>query len=212
MKTYVWLAPEKLKFINDNPQVVSLLYDLGLLPEEISARVRGYVEEEREAKEAAIEQRDKAYREVDETKLQLSEMTEDRDAWIKTANSASNRLVEALLQVDEKRRALKQCEDENSEFMKKTVRFKAALEDEQSSRASLIDALNTELRDSLPQSEQADVGSDLRYYLRILVDQVRTQERKQTEKRINVADAVREFWNTCKAHSVADCHTCGLDG
>lgn len=48
MKTYVWLAPEKLKFINDNPQVVSLLYDLGLLPEEISARVRGYVEDERE--------------------------------------------------------------------------------------------------------------------------------------------------------------------
>lgn len=47
MKTYVWLSPEKLKFINDNPQVVSLLYDLGLLPEEISARVRAYVEEER---------------------------------------------------------------------------------------------------------------------------------------------------------------------
>lgn len=47
-KTYVWLSPEKLKFINDNPQVLSLLYDLGLLPEEISARVRGHVEEERE--------------------------------------------------------------------------------------------------------------------------------------------------------------------
>jgi hypothetical protein len=48
VKTYVWLSPEKLKFISDNPQVLSLLYDLGLLPEEISARVRAYVEEERE--------------------------------------------------------------------------------------------------------------------------------------------------------------------
>lgn len=48
VKTYFWLSPEKLKFINDNPQVVSLLYDLGLLPEEISARTRGYVAEERE--------------------------------------------------------------------------------------------------------------------------------------------------------------------
>lgn len=46
IKTYGWLGQERLKFINDNPQVVSLLYDLGLLPEEISARVRGYVEEE----------------------------------------------------------------------------------------------------------------------------------------------------------------------
>jgi hypothetical protein len=48
VKTYIWLSPEKLKLINDNPMVVSLLYDLGLLPEEISARVRGYVEEETE--------------------------------------------------------------------------------------------------------------------------------------------------------------------
>ena len=48
VKTYIWLSPEKLKFINENPQVVSLLYDLGLLPEEISARARGYVEDERE--------------------------------------------------------------------------------------------------------------------------------------------------------------------
>lgn len=48
MKTYGWQSPEKLKFINENPQVLSLLYDLGILPEEISARVRGYVEEERE--------------------------------------------------------------------------------------------------------------------------------------------------------------------
>lgn len=48
IKTYGWLGPERLKFINDNPQVVSLLYDLGLLPEEISARVRGYVEAETE--------------------------------------------------------------------------------------------------------------------------------------------------------------------
>lgn len=48
IKTYGWLGPERLKFINDNPKVVSLLYDLGLLPEEISARVRGYVEEERQ--------------------------------------------------------------------------------------------------------------------------------------------------------------------
>lgn len=47
IKTYGWLGPERLKFINDNPKVVSLLYDLGLLPEEISARIRGYVEEER---------------------------------------------------------------------------------------------------------------------------------------------------------------------
>jgi hypothetical protein len=46
VKTYGWLGPERLKFINDNPKVVSLLYDLGLLPEEISARVRGYVEDE----------------------------------------------------------------------------------------------------------------------------------------------------------------------
>lgn len=45
MKTYVWLSPEKLKAINDSPAILSLLYDLGLLPEEISARVRGYVEE-----------------------------------------------------------------------------------------------------------------------------------------------------------------------
>lgn len=45
MKTYVWLSPEKLKFINSKPEIVSLLYDLGLLPEEISARVRAYVEE-----------------------------------------------------------------------------------------------------------------------------------------------------------------------
>lgn len=45
VKTYGWLGKERLEFINDNPKVLSLLYDLGLLPEEISARVRGYVEE-----------------------------------------------------------------------------------------------------------------------------------------------------------------------
>jgi hypothetical protein len=48
MKTYGWLSPEKLAFINGRPDVLSLLYDLGLLPEEIGARVRAYVEEERE--------------------------------------------------------------------------------------------------------------------------------------------------------------------
>lgn len=48
VKTYVWLSPKKLEFINSHPEVLSLLYDLGLLPEEISARVRGYVEGERE--------------------------------------------------------------------------------------------------------------------------------------------------------------------
>ncbi|MGH2360197.1 MAG: hypothetical protein ACRDGM_06605 [bacterium] len=48
VKTYGWLSPEKLKFINETPQVLSLLYDLGLLPEEISTRVRGYVGAERE--------------------------------------------------------------------------------------------------------------------------------------------------------------------
>jgi hypothetical protein len=59
VKTYFWLSQEKRKFINSHPEIVSLLYDLGLLPEEISARVRAYVEEERErcakiAEEAAI--------------------------------------------------------------------------------------------------------------------------------------------------------------
>lgn len=48
IKTYGWLSVEKLQFINSHPEVVSLLYDLGLLPEEISARVRGYVEAETE--------------------------------------------------------------------------------------------------------------------------------------------------------------------
>ncbi|NJN06370.1 MAG: hypothetical protein HC814_08410 [Rhodobacteraceae bacterium] len=48
MKTYVFLSPEKLKFINSNPAVQSLLYDLGLLPEEISARIRGIISDERE--------------------------------------------------------------------------------------------------------------------------------------------------------------------
>jgi len=47
VETYGWLGPKRLKFINENPKVVSLLYDLGLLPEEISARMRGYVEDER---------------------------------------------------------------------------------------------------------------------------------------------------------------------
>jgi len=47
-KTYIWLGPERLKLINDNQDTVSLLYDLGLLPEEISAHIRGYVAEERE--------------------------------------------------------------------------------------------------------------------------------------------------------------------
>ena len=61
VKTYVWLDPERLKFINDNPKVVSLLYDLGLLPEEISARVRGYVEEERERCAKLVEDWAKAY-------------------------------------------------------------------------------------------------------------------------------------------------------
>lgn len=55
MKTYFWLSPEQLKFINEHPQVLSLLYDLSLLPEEVSARVRGYVEEERERCAKAIE-------------------------------------------------------------------------------------------------------------------------------------------------------------
>lgn len=45
LKTYGWQSPEQLKFINENPQVLSLLYDLSILPEEISARVRGYVED-----------------------------------------------------------------------------------------------------------------------------------------------------------------------
>lgn len=46
MKTYGWQSPEQLKFINENPKVLSLLYDLSILPEEISARVRGIVEGE----------------------------------------------------------------------------------------------------------------------------------------------------------------------
>lgn len=48
MKTYGWQSPETLRLINSKPEILSLLYDLGLLPEEISARVRGYVEAERE--------------------------------------------------------------------------------------------------------------------------------------------------------------------
>lgn len=46
MKTYGWQSPEQIKFINENPKVLSLLYDLSILPEEISARVRGIVEDE----------------------------------------------------------------------------------------------------------------------------------------------------------------------
>lgn len=45
IKTYGWQSPEQLKFINENPKVLSLLYDLSILPEEISTRVRGIVEE-----------------------------------------------------------------------------------------------------------------------------------------------------------------------
>lgn len=45
IKTYGWLSDEQKEFINSTPKVVSLLYDLSLLPEEVSARVRGYVEE-----------------------------------------------------------------------------------------------------------------------------------------------------------------------
>jgi hypothetical protein len=48
VKTYGWLSPGQLKAINNNPEIMSLLYDLSLLPEEISARVRAYIEEERE--------------------------------------------------------------------------------------------------------------------------------------------------------------------
>jgi hypothetical protein len=48
VKTYGWLSQKQLKFISGNPEVVSLLYDLNLLPEDISARVRAYVQEERE--------------------------------------------------------------------------------------------------------------------------------------------------------------------
>ena len=62
MKTYIWLSKGKLDFINSHPEVTSLLYDLGLLPEEISARVRNYVEEE-----------------LKESKLQLKGMTGERD-------------------------------------------------------------------------------------------------------------------------------------
>lgn len=48
VKTYGWLSVEKLRYINKHPKIVSMLYDLGLLPEEISARVRGYVDAETE--------------------------------------------------------------------------------------------------------------------------------------------------------------------
>lgn len=36
-------------------------------------------------------------------------------------------------------------------------------------------------------------------------------ETRIIEKRIDVADAVRKFSNTCSTHSVTDCRTCGLD-
>jgi hypothetical protein len=44
----IW-GPERLKFINDNPKVVSLLYDLNLLPEVVLAHIRAAREEERKA-------------------------------------------------------------------------------------------------------------------------------------------------------------------
>lgn len=46
--------------------------------------------------------------ELSKSDLELRDMTEDRDAWIKKENAASNRLVEALLENQEMRHALEQ--------------------------------------------------------------------------------------------------------
>lgn len=43
----IW-SPEQLKRINDDPALVSLLYDLNLLPEVVLAHIRHAREEERE--------------------------------------------------------------------------------------------------------------------------------------------------------------------
>lgn len=64
IKTYGWQSPEQLKFINSNPQVLSLLYDLSILPEEISARVRGYVEDERERMVKWAKEKARGHREL----------------------------------------------------------------------------------------------------------------------------------------------------
>lgn len=44
----IW-GPERLKRINDDPALVSLLYDLNLLPEVVLAHIRAAREEERKA-------------------------------------------------------------------------------------------------------------------------------------------------------------------
>lgn len=48
VEIYGWFSPAVLKYINENHATSSLLYELGMLLEEISARVRSYVNDERE--------------------------------------------------------------------------------------------------------------------------------------------------------------------
>lgn len=62
-KTYGWQSQEQLKFINETPQVLSLLYDLSILPEEISARVRGIVED---AQKELLELAQRAYENLED--------------------------------------------------------------------------------------------------------------------------------------------------
>lgn len=45
---------EQLKLINDNPKIVSLLYDIGLLPEQVIGWIRMAREEEQEKAKAAL--------------------------------------------------------------------------------------------------------------------------------------------------------------
>jgi hypothetical protein len=74
MKTYGWQSPETLKRINSDPKIIDLLYDLGLLPEEVSARVRRYVED------AVAEERERCAKIAEERGCETTHMCCERVA------------------------------------------------------------------------------------------------------------------------------------
>lgn len=64
---------EQLKKINSEPEILHLLYDLDLLPEQVEAEIRGAREEERERCAAMVQRMSEA--------LRLNPSSLDHDEW-----------------------------------------------------------------------------------------------------------------------------------
>ena len=59
----LWLLPEQLQAINGSPKILSLLYDLNLLPEVVMTHMRAAVKAERDRCEEVVNEALKHYHE-----------------------------------------------------------------------------------------------------------------------------------------------------